>query len=138
MEKIISGYVSVSNYGEYNVYINGREITDILWQMVCDEPTVGKNVYKDSGLGKKKTIIYNCQMYAYFTKDECTLDEAKEAMDVYLYTGEGVCECSGEYSGYSEWTITGFDIDEFEIDGHDLKAIFNEHAGEYVNFVINY
>lgn len=72
--------------------------------MVCDEPTVGKNIYKDSGLGKKKTILYNCQMYAYFTKDECTLDEARESMDVYLYTGEGVCECSGKYSGYSEWT----------------------------------
>lgn len=30
MEKIISGYISMSNHGDYNVYINGRKITDIL------------------------------------------------------------------------------------------------------------
>lgn len=138
MEKIISGYISVTGFWDSNIYINDRAITDILWEMVCDEPTVGKNINKNSGLGKKKTILYNCQMYAYFTKDKCTLEEAQESMDVYLYTGEGVCECEGQYTGYSEWTITGFDIDEFEINGHDLRAIFNEHAGEYVNFVINY
>lgn len=138
MQKIISGYISTSDYSGYNIFINNERITDILWDIVYNESTVGKNIHKDSGLGKRKTIIYNCQLYAYFTKSECTVEEAQEALDVYLYTGEGVCECEGQYTGYSEWTITGFDIDEFEINGHDLKAIFNEHAGEYVNFVINY
>lgn len=138
MQRIISGYISTSDYYGDNILINGERITDILRDIVSANESVGKNLVKDSGLGKKKTIIYNCQMFAYFTKSECTVEEAQECLDVYLYTGDGVCECEGEYRGYSEWTITRFDITQFEIDGHNLISEFNSHDGEYVNFVINY
>jgi hypothetical protein len=35
------------------------------------------------------------------------------------------------YRGYSEWTITGLELEEFRIGGHDLKKELEDHIGEY-------
>lgn len=35
------------------------------------------------------------------------------------------------YVGYSEYTITGLDLEDFVIGGHDLKQEFCSHIGEY-------
>lgn len=137
MGKIVSGFISThGGFDDTDIFIDGEKITDILYNLVRENEGIGKNLYTNNNLGETKTTIYNCQMFAYFTKSKCSLEEAQESLDTYLYTGEGVCECEGEYRGYSEWTITGFDITNFKIGGHDLISEFSSHCGEYVNFVI--
>lgn len=50
------------------------------------------------------------------------------------YTGNLLT--SGHYIGYSEWTITGFDLDSFVLGGHDLKKELENHLGQYVHFIL--
>lgn len=37
------------------------------------------------------------------------------------------------YTGYSEWTITGYDLDKCTLGGHDINQILLSHIGEYAN-----
>lgn len=38
--------------------------------------------------------------------------------------------------GYSEYTITGYDVEKCTIGGHNLSNILCNHIGEYVNIVV--
>ena len=87
-----------------------------------------------SGLGGKQSFLPNCNMRAYFSKKECSLAEAYRRFDELMYSGCLVTDAS--YTGYSEWTITGMDLDEFTIGGHDLASEFDSHMGEYVHLII--
>ena len=39
-------------------------------------------------------------------------------------------------TGYSEWTITGYDVETCTLGGHNLMDVLRNHLGEYVNIVI--
>lgn len=91
-------------------------------------------VDKSRTLGNVITVIPNCSMYAYFTEEECTLDEAKESLIDEIY---GTCLCTAHYTGYSEWTIIGLKVDSLTLGGHDLVKEFKSHKGEYVHLLIN-
>ena len=89
---------------------------------------------KQTGLGGTQTFIRNCNMRAFFTENETTLAQAQLLFDAQVYGGDLVTDTS--LCGYSEWTITGMDLDEFTIGGHDLKNEFSSHMGEYVHLII--
>ena len=86
------------------------------------------------GLGGKHSLIRNCNIRAYFTKNKTSLYTAQMAHDVMMYGGDLETEVS--YVGYSEWTITGLDLDVFTIGGHNLESEFNSHRGEYMHLII--
>ena len=108
----------------------------------------------DEGLGAKDLVIPRCSLRIYFTKDKCTLEEAMFALDMYLECGEtediedddidtvtfiegdGTMRGHAQYTGYSEYTITGMRIESLTIGGHDLKTELMSHTGEYMHFVI--
>lgn len=85
-------------------------------------------------LGGNQTYIRNCNMRAYFCKRECSLETAQRNFDALLYGGDLATET--EYTGYSEWTITGMDLNEFTLGGHDLKRELDSHMGEYIHMII--
>lgn len=89
---------------------------------------------KQTGLGGRQSYIRSCNMKAFFSKEKCSLVEAHRRFDAMVYGGDLATDTS--YTGYSEWTITGLDIDEFTIGGHDLKREFESHMGEYVHLII--
>lgn len=89
---------------------------------------------KQTGLGGTQTFIRNCNMRVFFTEKETTLAHAHLLLDAQIYGGDLVTDTS--LCGYSEWTITGMDLDEFTIGGHDLKNEFSSHMGEYVHLII--
>ena len=89
---------------------------------------------KQTGLGGTQTLIKRCNLRAFFTENETTLAQAQLLFDAEMYGGELVTDTS--YCGYSEWTITGMNLDEFAIGGHDLKREFNSHMGEYIHLII--
>lgn len=94
----------------------------------------GMTGYHHNGLGGKKSYIDDCIMRAFFTDVKCELREAMLAMDLFMYGGDiktKVSKC-----GYSEWTITGLNLDEFTIGGHSLRYEFSSHAGKYCHLII--
>lgn len=86
------------------------------------------------GLGGRRAFIDDCNLRAYFTDKECELEEAMMAMDMIMYGGD--IKTRIDRCGYSEWTITGLDLEEFSIGGHDLESEFNSHFGEYCHLII--
>lgn len=82
----------------------------------------------DRGLGEKLTTILNCNLSIYYTEDICTFEEAQEALLNELY---GDMFVHTAYVGYSEYTITGLDLEDFVIGGHDLEQEFESHMDEY-------
>lgn len=54
----------------------------------------------------------------------------------------GALDIFQEWYGYSEWTIMGYDVENFKLiseDGgeHDLEKIFKSYIGKYVHIVID-
>ena len=89
---------------------------------------------KQTGLGGTQSFVRNCNMRVFFTEKETTLPQAYMLLDAELYGGDLVTDTS--LCGYSEWTITGMNLDEFSIGGHNLKSEFNSHMGEYIHLIL--
>lgn len=100
------------------------------------------------GLGGRRAIIDECNIKMYFTDGECNLDEAETALLTKL-DGAGFFddlvnkeELEGEFNlltmltGYSEFTITGYNVETCTLGGHNLLDILGSHIGEYANIVI--
>lgn len=143
MIKHINGVIAY-NYSD-SVNIDGRDFVDIMYDFAYD---VGFAKRHNKGLGGKKAFIDDCNMRMYFTDKECELDEAEIALlmklevEGYLDDHEAKEELCGEFNlmtrltGYSEYTITGCNIETCELGGHNLLSILKSHIGEYVNIVI--
>lgn len=143
MEKHISGIISNDCCG--GVDIGG---SDFIYAMYDFADKVGFAKRTSKGLGGKKAFIDNCNIRMYFTNKKCDLDEAEIALLVklevegYLDNHEAKEELCGEFdmeirlTGYSEWTITGYEVETCTLGGHNLIDILCGHIGEYVNIVI--
>ena len=143
MEKHISCIIS-NNY-DGGIDIGGEDFINIMYNFA---ESVGFAKRHNRGLGGKRAIIDNCNMRMYFTNKECELDEAEIALLVklevegYLDDHEMKEELCGEFdmetrlTGYSEWTITGYNIEACTLGGHNLINILGSHIGEYVNIIV--
>lgn len=143
MVKHISGIIETHWGGGINV--GGYDFVDAMYEF-ADE--VGWAKRHKKGLGGKKAFIQNCNMRMYFTNKECELDEAEIALlrklevEGYLDDHEAKEEFFGDFdlmtrlTGYSEWTITGCNVETCTLGGHNLLSILSSHIGEYVNIVI--
>lgn len=109
----------------------GTPITESIEPFANENGMVGSH---NKGLGGTRTFIDDCNLRAYFTDKECELEEAMMAMDVLMYGGD--IKTRVDKVGYSEWTITGLDLVEFSIGGHDLRSELKSHCGEYCHLVI--
>lgn len=87
----------------------------------------------DIGLGRDHGIIKDVNMRFYITDDQCTLEEAEIAL---VDKFEGVCMVNTSLVGYSEYTITGMNVDEFTIGGHDIEKELHSYIGKYCWIVI--
>ena len=143
MEKHISGTIN-RNWG-VGINVGDCDFVDFMYEF-ADE--VGWAMRHKKGLGGKKAFIDNCNMRMYFTNKECELDEAEVALlrklevEGYLDNHEAKEELNGDFNlmtrltGYSEWTITGCDVETCTLGGHNLLDILSSHTGEYVNIVV--
>ena len=116
-----------------NKYLFGEEcIAEAIMRKFRDY-TYGALIHQDS-LGDKRTYISNANLSCWFSDEKCTLDKAQMAFDRYMEIGN--LTAFGHYVGYSEYTITGFNVDEFTIGGHDLNIEFKSHLGQYLHLIL--
>lgn len=109
----------------------GESIIDSIERFADEHGLFGEH---NKGLGGRKAYIDDCNLRAYFTDEECELEEAMLAMDMLMYGGD--IKTRVNWVGYSEWTITGLDLEEFSIGGHDLEWEFSSHSGKYCHLII--
>lgn len=143
MTRHLQGIISRTSDG---IDIGYTDFVDYMYELA--DAADGWAMRHKKGLGGKKAYISNCNMRMYFTTKECNLDEAEIALlnklevEGYLDDHDGREEFNGEFelltrlTGYSEWTITGLDVETCTLGGHNLLSILGSHVGEYVNIVI--
>jgi len=119
------------NESEYSQCRYGDSIISSIESFAYEHGMFGEH---KKGLGGRKAFIDDCNLRAYFTTEECELEEAMLAMDVLMYGGD--IKTRVDWCGYSEWTITGLDLEEFSIGGHDLESEFRSHYGQYCHIII--
>lgn len=143
MKKHIQGQIKTGWDG--NIEVGWSDFIDIMYDIAQAD---GWAMRHNKGLGGKKAIIDDCNIRMYFTDRECDLDEAEMALLIKL-DGAGFFddldskkELEGEFNlltmltGYSEYTITGCNVETCTLGGHNLLDILGSHIGEYVNIVI--
>ncbi len=108
-----------------------KSIIDSIESFACEHGMTGEH---HKGLGGRRAIIDDCNMRIWFTDTECELEEAMMSFDNLMYGGD--IQTKVTRVGYSEYTITGLDLDEFSIGGHDLASEFGSHYGEYCHILI--
>ena len=79
-------------------------------------------------------VIPDCFIRIWVSEKECTLEEAQESE---LRKVLGDMTLVGQEVGYSEYTITGFEVHSAFIGGHSVQAILDEVPyGHYVHILI--
>lgn len=143
MTKHIQGIITRNYHGFID--IDDCDFVDMMYNFAC---TVGYAKRHNKGLGGKRAFIDDCNIRMYFTNKECELDEAEVALLIklevegYFDEHEAREELGGQFdlmtrlTGYSEYTIIGYDVETCTLGGHNLLDILGNHIGEYVNMVI--
>lgn len=129
------GIVGLTSMGPDDLtYSNSLYATSIVESIENFASEYGMTGKIHKNLGGRVAFIEDCNIRAYFTDKECELEEAMVAMDVLMYGGD--IKTKVTYCGYSEWTITGLNLDEFSIGGHDLSREFDSKRGRYCHLII--
>lgn len=130
---IISGRIT----RDYNGFakIGADSFVDIMYNFAEREDKAIAYCH-NNGLGGRKAIIPNCSVSMYFSKKEMNYEEAQRRFLDNMFGASGVFEMEEDNIGYSEWTITGYDLEECHLGGHNLNDILLSHKGEYVNIKV--
>ncbi len=128
VEMELSGFIS-SDYNDWAM-VGGTTFAEFMYSIAKE---YGVAYEYEHGLGGKKAIIPNVNIVMYTSKKEMPIEEAEETFLDQMFGADGVYEMEANYTGYSEWTITGFDLDKCRLGGHDMNQILLSYAGEYAN-----
>ena len=112
-------------------------IADLIYQELGEgyEPSKQQNPGDDFEHGVDVSLyVPNVSIQIYSTKNQSTLDEAKEMMLLETF---GDMDVYQEWVGYSEFTITGFDFQHFTIGNHNLFDVLSSYGGSYVHLLID-
>lgn len=136
MKLILQGWLGLDS--DRNIGISQKRIKEKHSYLYSSIATEIMDYFKykeiEEGLGKKITFIKNANLRCWFSDTECTLEEAQMNFESYMVTGNLITQ--GNYIGYSEWTITGFEVDKIIIGGHDLEKELKAHTGQYIHFIL--
>jgi hypothetical protein len=92
-----------------------------------------KHQPEDDGQTVASLYIPNVFVRVYLSDNDIPLEEA---MEKQVLNTMGALDVYGEWYGYSEWTIMGYDVHNFTIGNHDLEQILSNYNGKYVHIVV--
>lgn len=127
----ISGFISE----DYNGWATIKDVpfAELMYELAEQH---GITHEYDDGLGGKKALIKHCRITMYTSKKKMNFEEAMKKFCDCMFGVDGAYEMEANYTGYSEWTITGFDLDKCSLGGHDMNQILLSHKGKYANIRI--
>lgn len=129
------GNVSIIKNGKYYSNTLSTEIGDFIEKTSNKlSGTYSKEVDEDLGY-RTNTSEDNIQLRYYVSDDEIKSQEDIE--EKYLQKILGSIDISVEYVGYSEYTITGYVVENFTLGGHNLEEIFSNYIDKYVCIIVN-
>lgn len=122
-------YIRKNNTGEY--YLLAEEIKREL-----EYRNIGKH-YSDRKrvIGRDEYVVKNTFVRMYFTDKPCKTEDADACL---LNSLEGRLFLDISLTGYSEYTITGYDVNRCMIGNHDLIDIVSQHMREYMVLVFEF
>lgn len=121
-----------------NKWVNGlaEEIGDFIEGISNKTSHMYNEDVEEHGLGYSVcTSEDNIQLRYYISDDEITSKE--EIAEKYLEKILGSIDIALENIGYSEYTITGYDLINFRLGGHDLEKLFSNYLGKYTCIIVN-
>ena len=83
---------------------------------------------------ESEDVIRNVFFRFYECEYECSLEEAIKGHLQVLF---GSLSAQGQETGYSEYTIDGFDINTLRLGGHDIGDIIRGKKGKYLHILID-
>jgi hypothetical protein len=86
-------------------------------------------------LGGLSLYIPECELRFYTSDTKLSLEQVQEEHLKKLF---GAIDVYGENYGYSEWTITGFNVEKLTIGNHDLNEILKDYLDKYIHIIIKY
>lgn len=149
----IEGFLNLYNdwWTEDEIEIKGpedryyRSLAEVTSNRIREE--LGKNTYKssefnsnlDEGMIDVSMNIPKVAMRIYYSDDKCSLEEAQSN---FILSSMGCLDVCQVATGYSEWTILGYDVKNFRLTsedggGHDLTEIFKSYIGKYIHILID-
>lgn len=139
MQEIISGKIVVDGWNGLSIK-NGYLTSGLAdtFEAIVRKHNIAEIDYTDENqtiLGKKSTIIPNCQIFIYYAKEETNIDALKLEL---MKRMEGFISYGAYLTGYSEYTICGLHIENLTIGGHDLVTEMLNHKGEYIYMILNF
>lgn len=143
-KQIIKGWVSYEeDWEEENIFIseskskhryneNLRElINDAFYNLDFDEVSNDD----DFSIGiDRRYIEKNVSMQLFASDKEESLESIQEKV---ILDSMGLLEYQVDWHGYSEYTIMGYEIQEFKLGGHNMFEIIKSYEGKYVYLVID-
>lgn len=88
----------------------------------------GENFAKDS------MYIPKVLMRMHFSNEEITLEQAEEKQ---ILSSIGELDIYTEWYGYSEWTILGYNVENFTVGNHDIEDILKSNEGKYAHILVD-
>lgn len=137
MNLLVSGFIKEFDDRNHDIKFSPYHDYDYTSYGLCDyiqkhiERKCGVNSYCDrkKRLGRNIDIINQCRLRVFFTKQECTIEEADIAL-AEKFTGRYYSDV--DLVGWSEYTITGYCVNKCQIGGHNLVDICSSHIGDYM------
>lgn len=130
---MISGRIAC-NYDGWAT-VGEDKFADLMYD-IADKEATGCAYKFEYNLGGKRAVIGCCRIVMYTSKRKMTFEEAQERLLDQMFGAEGVFEMEANYTGYSEYTITGFNLDNCTLGGHNLNRILLSHEGKYANILV--
>lgn len=125
-------YICPEDKKQYNLY-------DDLFYSLYDDRYEDSHIenygayHTEAGLGGQIMYFPKVNLRIYVTNKKSTLDDAMiSVLDIL----EGSMEGEAYYEGFSEYTITGLDIEKFCIGGHNIMEELHSYIGKYIHFVL--
>lgn len=128
------GFATIGKNNDNYVYSNNIIFNDFMYE-IANKSNSGYTYEKCKNLGETYIVIPNCNISMYFSKQKISLQKAKNKV-LNCLIGCGTYFAEQDAVGYSEYTITGYDLVKCELGGHNLNDILLSHVGEYVNIEV--